>query len=136
VWAEYAAQAQVTAWRAVPVWLVRPWAKLLKARARTHFPSAELKAAQQLAQAAHNGSPQVWPIMASFLYFIFFLLQRILNSFLICWKKKNRQKIRKIVKKIQKYFFPVIENLRDIYGLFLFRCVLWYFYLYFMQFFS
>jgi hypothetical protein len=46
------------------------------------------------------------------------------NSFYFLELKKKEKEIRKTVQKIQNYIFSVIENFRDIYGLFLFRCVL------------
>jgi hypothetical protein len=54
---------------------------------------------------------------------IFFIILEIRIS-------KTEKEIRKIARKfrkVQNYIFLVIENFRDIYGLFLFRCVLWYF---------
>jgi hypothetical protein len=103
--------------------LARPWARCaaqaqVAAWARGHY-SAGPPAVNWAARLTRAE-------MASIFLEFYFLFPEI----------RNTKEIRKTVQKIQNYIFPVIENFRDIYGLFLFRCVLWYFYLYFMQFFQ
>jgi hypothetical protein len=121
VWAECAAQAQVAAWRVAPVWLVRPWAKLLKARARAHFPSAELKGRTEAGSGRTEwvtSSGRSWPI---FLFIFSFAANSEFFSYLL--EKEKQTENKKNSKENSEIFSPVIENFRDIYELFLFRCV-------------
>jgi hypothetical protein len=60
-----------------------------------------------------------WPV-----FFIFFSFAANSEFFSYLLEKEKQTENKKNSKENSEIFFPVIENFRDIYGLFLFRCVL------------